>query len=118
MMGLTERQAELVAFVRAQVKFRGIAPSYDEIREKMGLASKSGVCRLVDSLIDRGALVRLPGKARSLSVPAEAAPDALTVTPLPEVRRAIEAYAAGHNISVETACIEALRAYFVEAAAQ
>ncbi|MCK1577852.1 hypothetical protein [Bradyrhizobium sp. 174] len=118
MMGLTERQAELVAFVRAQVKHRGIAPSYEEIREKMGLASKSGVCRLIDGLIERGALVRLPGKARSLSVPAGAEPYALSLDPLPEVRRAIEAYAAEHNISAKTACEEALRAYFTEAAAR
>lgn len=118
MMGLTERQAELVAFVRAQLKHRGIAPSYEEIREKMGLASKSGVCRLIDGLIERGALVRLPGKARSLSVPADAEPYALSLDPLPEVRRAIEQYAAEHNVSVETACLEALRSYFVEAPAQ
>ena len=117
MMGLTARQSELVEFVRAQVKHRGISPSYDEIREKMGLASKSGVCRLVDGLIERGALVRLPGKARSLTVPGGSEPEALTLTPLPEVRRAIDAYAAEHNISAETACQEALRAHFVGALA-
>lgn len=114
MMGLTPRQAELLAFVREQIAQHGVSPSYDEIKDKLGLRSRGNVVRIVDGLIERGALSRLPGKARSLVITSRS--DAIMVSPAPEVRSAIEAYACEHRISVETACAEALRAYFIETA--
>lgn len=117
MMGLTVRQAEVVAFVQDRIGRNGIAPSYEEIAAKLGVRSRGNVNRLVNELVERGALVRLPGKAKSLALP-ESIGAAWVLKPLPELRRAIEAYATKHNISIETACHEALRSYFVEAAAQ
>jgi hypothetical protein len=61
----------------------------------------------------KGSIARLPGKARALSIGT-----GFFVCPLPEVRRAIEDYAGKNHISVKTAAEEALRVYFVEAAAQ
>lgn len=52
----------------------GVGPSYDELREYMGLSSKSGVFRCINALIERGHLRRMPNRARSLEV-VEAAVD-------------------------------------------
>ncbi len=46
----------------------GVVPSYDEIREALGLASKSGVFRLVDALEARGQIRRMRHYARSIQI--------------------------------------------------
>jgi SOS-response transcriptional repressor LexA len=45
-----------------------IGPSYEELRVDLGLSSKSGVARLVESCIERGRIKRLPNRDRSLVV--------------------------------------------------
>lgn len=47
---------------------RGVAPSYDEIADAMGLASKGRVARLIDELESEGLVRRKPNIARSLTV--------------------------------------------------
>lgn len=69
--GLTKRQAELLSFIEGRLE-EGSCPSFEEMREAAGLASKSGVHRLVTALVERGHLVRLPGRARALAIPGEA----------------------------------------------
>lgn len=67
--GLTPKQRALLDFIgRYQRERRGISPSFDEMAQALGLASKSGVHRLVEGLVARGALVRLPNQARALQV--------------------------------------------------
>lgn len=68
MMGLTRRQAECLAIVRAYIGKHGISPSYEEIQGALGVASKSVVWRLISALVDRGYLVRIPSAARSLAL--------------------------------------------------
>jgi len=45
-----------------------IAPSFDEMREALGLKSKSGIHRLITGLVERGYLERLPNRARALEI--------------------------------------------------
>lgn len=55
----------------------GVSPSYQEIAEHIGVSSKGRVCRMVDDLVDRGMIVRTPGKQRCLrltTADAEAVP--------------------------------------------
>ncbi|HEY4202612.1 MAG TPA: hypothetical protein VGM83_18835 [Devosiaceae bacterium] len=66
--GLTPRQRRTLDFVTAYGAARQHAPSYREIADGIGLASVSGVSRLVQALEARGHLVRLPGKWRSLAL--------------------------------------------------
>lgn len=47
---------------------RGYAPSYEEMKNALGLKSKSGVHRLVFSLEERGYVNRLPNRARAVEV--------------------------------------------------
>lgn len=67
--GLTKRQAELLDFIRA----RRVCPSVREMAAHLGLASVSGVVRLLNSLEERGYIRRLPGQARSIAVVRRAA---------------------------------------------
>lgn len=67
--GLTPKQRALLDFIaRYQRERRGVSPSFDEMARALGLASKSGVHRLVEGLVARGALERLPNQARALRV--------------------------------------------------
>lgn len=68
MMSLTRKQAELLDFIIGRIDETGIAPSFEEMKEAMSLSSKSGVHRLIDALVERGHLRRIPNRARSLEL--------------------------------------------------
>lgn len=65
---LTKKQKDLLLFIHERMKTGDIAPSFDEMREALGLQSKSGIHRLVTALVERGYLERLPHRARALEV--------------------------------------------------
>lgn len=68
MIGLTERQKECLAFIKKTIAKNGVPPSFQEINDALGLASKSGVTRLIDALAERGFVRRIYNRARSLEV--------------------------------------------------
>ena len=73
---LTRKQHELLMYIHERIKETGVSPSFDEMKEALDLASKSGIHRLITALEERGFLRRLPHRARALEVtklPAEAA---------------------------------------------
>lgn len=65
-ISLTAQQARLLAFIRECFDTCGMAPSFDEMREALGLSSKSGVHRLVVALEARGHIKRLRHSARAI----------------------------------------------------
>lgn len=65
---LTRKQYELLLFIHNRLKETGIPPSYDEMKEALDLASKSGIHRLITALEERGFIRRLPNRARALEV--------------------------------------------------
>ena len=65
---LTKKQHELLSFIDKQLNSKGVSPSYDEMKDALGLASKSGIHRLITALQERGFIRRLPHKARALVV--------------------------------------------------
>lgn len=65
---LTRKQYELLLFIQRRTDEDGVAPSYDEMKEALGLQSKSGIHRLITALEERGFLRRLPHRARALEV--------------------------------------------------
>lgn len=67
-VGITRKQAIVLDFIAKYCEERGYSPSYQEIGESVGIASKSGVKRLIDGLVERGRLEMLPRRARSLAV--------------------------------------------------
>ncbi|MBY0307511.1 MAG: DUF5110 domain-containing protein, partial [Phycisphaerales bacterium] len=58
----------LLAFIRAYLLREGIAPSYGEMAAGIGLCSKSRVSVIVDALVERGAICRLPKRARTITL--------------------------------------------------
>ena len=65
---LTRKQRELLKFIQERLGETGISPSFDEMKEALGLKSKSGVHRLITGLEERGFIKRLPHRARALDV--------------------------------------------------
>lgn len=74
---LTRKQYELLMFIDESLKHNGVSPSFDEMKEALGLKSKSGIHRLITGLEERGFIRRLAHRARALEVlklPENAAP--------------------------------------------
>ena len=65
---LTKKQHELLLYVNQHLRANGISPSFDEMKDALGLKSKSGIHRLITGLVERGFIHRLPHRARALEV--------------------------------------------------
>lgn len=82
-MNLTPKQLRILQLIRDWRDQHGYSPTMQEIADRLNV-SKVTVFEHVESLITKGALVRNPNKARSLSIPDE------VVVPLPAATRAFE----------------------------
>lgn len=65
---LTEKQYKLLLFINKVIKETGCSPSFDEMKEAVNLKSKSGIHALIEALVERNFLKKLPHKARALEV--------------------------------------------------
>lgn len=65
---LTRKQHQLLTYINNHLKIDGVPPSYDEMKDALGLKSKSGIHRLITGLEERGFIRRLPHKARALEI--------------------------------------------------
>lgn len=65
---LTKKQYELLVLIDRRIKEDGVPPSFDEMKDALGLKSKSGIHRLISGLEERGFIRRLPHRARALEV--------------------------------------------------
>lgn len=65
---LTKKQRNLLIYIHERMKDGEVAPSFEEMKNALGLKSKSGIHRLIEALVERGYLERLPHRARALQV--------------------------------------------------
>jgi len=65
---LTGKQQQLLLYINKHLTQNGVAPSFEEMKEFLGLRSKSGIHRLIKALEERGFIRRLPHRARALEV--------------------------------------------------
>lgn len=65
---LTKKQYDLLLFIDTRIRESGVSPSFDEMKEALGLKSKSGIHRLITALEEREYIRRLPHRARALEV--------------------------------------------------
>lgn len=65
---LTEKQYKLLMFINKITKETGCCPSFDEMKNAIGLKSKSGIHVLINALEEREFIKKLPHKARALEV--------------------------------------------------
>ena len=77
---LTSKQKELLIFINNRITETGVSPSFDEMKEALDLASKSGIHRLITALEERGFIRRLAHRARALEV--LKLPDSATAAPV------------------------------------
>jgi repressor LexA len=65
---LTRKQHQLLLFLHAHLGEHGVSPSFDEMKDALGLKSKSGIHRLISGLEERGFIRRLAHRARAIEV--------------------------------------------------
>jgi repressor LexA len=65
---LTKKQYELLLYIHKHLNENGVSPSFDEMKDALGLRSKSGIHRLISGLEERGFINRLAHRARALEV--------------------------------------------------
>lgn len=111
-ISLTPRQLELLQYIQAyQVANAGVAPSFDECRHSIGLASKSGIYRLMRGLEDRGHIRRMSRRSRAIEIVTELPVPAVDLTGSPgkHVERAIRpSEALSRTIVVSADVLDAL----------
>lgn len=66
---LTARQQEILDFLEEEVNRSGIMPSTREIQEHFGFASQTAAVNHLKALERKGAIRRVAGKARAVSLP-------------------------------------------------
>jgi len=65
---LTKKQKELFDYINIVNKEKGISPSYEEMKNKLNLKSKSGIHRIISALEERGFIRKLANKARAIEI--------------------------------------------------
>ena len=65
---LTKKQNELLLFLNERISQTGVTPSFEEMKNRIGLKSKSGVHRLILALEERGFIKKLAFKARAIEI--------------------------------------------------
>lgn len=65
---LTKKQLELLEFIHTRQQRDGVPPSFDEMKDALGLRSKSGIHRLITALEERGFIRRLAHRARAIEI--------------------------------------------------
>lgn len=68
MIPATQKQLELKRYIAARIAEDGVAPTFEEMRAHVGLASKSGVHQLLLALEERGHIERLKARTRAVRV--------------------------------------------------
>ena len=66
MDGLTDRQREILDYVRGYAMEMGYWPSFREIQKHFGFKSTNAVMGHLRALESKGAIVRVPGQARRI----------------------------------------------------
>ncbi len=79
---LTRKQHDLLIFIERRLHETGVSPSFEEMKDALGLRSKSGIHRLILALEERGFLRRHHHRARALDV--LRLPDDRVARPAPE----------------------------------
>lgn len=110
-LGLTKKQAQILRVIEESEKARGVAPSYDEIAVAVGLRSRSNVHRVVEILIERGYLMRVPGRARAIRL--APGPGQYSVSFGEGVRASLERHAEQLGVRPEAVIRDAVMAHLL-----
>lgn len=81
-MSLTQRQSEILAFIRRCVDTRGSSPTCAEIAREFGFSSPATVTTHLDLLEKKGVIRREPGRSRNILLTSRRPPSSLLEIPL------------------------------------
>ena len=65
---LTEKQSKLLQYLKQKMKKDNVSPSFEEMKNAMGLKSKSGIQRLINGLVERGFIEKKINKKRAINI--------------------------------------------------
>lgn len=65
---LNRREQDALNFIRRHIDEVGFAPTVREVGDEIGLASSASVCYVLDCLVKKGAIRRVHGSPRALSI--------------------------------------------------
>ncbi len=65
---MTQKQLELLNYLKQFQETRGYCPSYEEMMRAMGLSSKSGIYRLIKALLERGHIKQTKAMVRGIEI--------------------------------------------------
>ena len=65
---LTSKQLQLLNYIESHTQKHSVTPSFDEMKDALGLRSKSGIHRLITALEERGFIRRLAHRARAIEI--------------------------------------------------
>jgi repressor LexA len=68
MLNLTDRQAEILDFIRRHLAEEGRPPTRPELASAFGLGSTNGVHKHLQALARKGAIALIPGAARGIRI--------------------------------------------------
>ncbi len=87
---LTRKQRRLFDLIETGIRENGVAPSYDELRETLGLSSKSSIHSMMNALASRGYIRRLRYKARAIEILKPTGPESASDLSLPKPRQSAD----------------------------
>lgn len=67
-LGLTPQQSKCLRAIRAHQSAHQVSPTVRDLMAELGLASTSGVIRLLKGLEARGCIKRMQGRARAITM--------------------------------------------------
>jgi SOS-response transcriptional repressor LexA len=65
---MTRQQKRLLNFISEYILTKGWAPSYDEMKDALGLKSKSNIAALLNALEEQGRIRRETDRARAIEI--------------------------------------------------
>lgn len=113
--GLTPEQRRCFLAIESHIAAHGNAPSYDELRIALGLASKGGVARLVEALQARGWITYQERIPHSIAI----VPGAVIAPPgyvlPPKIEAALRAFCSTHGEDPAAIVADAVALFMDEA---
>jgi SOS-response transcriptional repressor LexA len=114
-LGISERMQECFTAIQTHILRHGSAPSYLQLKNALGLKSKSGVYRLVCELQERGWITFKARRPQSIAIVPHQ-PNAFGHILPPAVEAALRAYCVKHNEGDPSAIVADAVALFLDEA--
>lgn len=108
--GLTPRQRDLFNAIERHYADHGCAPTFEHLKNAIGLRSKAIIHRMVGELVARGWITYAPKKRRSIAI-VDSPKATFGFSLPPDADRALRVYCAMHGQTPSDVVARAVRAF-------